>query len=267
VTFLNKFNILDLENEPIKSDTSVRVMIQATTVVLDSEKVEAELYGKAILILYVMMLVIWIPTAIYTKTTLMPALSITWFFQYLFFTMSPFFAFSPKIKHFFSFFRAFTFEFLWLDHFFSKSGLIDHVNDTVANQFSNNMTEIIQYKFANFLTNNSSKILIWLFLASVFALSSYLNFLILNCTKWRIKAFHQIKNAFLFNIPMVFISFCCLPFGMSLMLEMRLMTMENNLQLNSFALCGFMLFFFFYLTIGMGAVMLAYNGKYNVKML
>ena len=66
---------------------------------------------------------------------------------------------------------------------------------------------------------------------------------------------------------MVFISFCVLPFAMSATLELRTFTILNSLQLNSYFIAAFIILFFFYLTIGMFAVIYAYNGKYNIKFL
>ena len=117
------------------------------------------------------------------------------------------------------------------------------------------------------MVNNSCKILIWLIFTLIFVLASYIDFFIINCTKWRVVFFHKLKNQFLFNIPMVFISFCVLPFAMSATLEMRTFTILNSLQLNSYFIAAFIILFFFYLTIGMFAVIYAYNGKYNIKFL
>ena len=265
--YLNSFEIYDINTEPLKMNSAIRVRVQPTVVVLEKEKQTAERYGRICLILYAASMLLWTVQALYTKATKMPLLIFTWYYQSMFFMMAPFFNFTPQIKHFFSFFRVFTFEFLWLDHVFIKMGLINHKVDLISGVFSTNMSGILQYKFANLMVNNSSKIIIWLIFAVIFITASYFNFMILNCTRWKVSLFHQVKNTFLFNVPVVFVTLCMLPMSCSMMLEFRLRETNNNIQTNSFFLCLLLLLFWFYLMGAMTAVILAYSGKYNVKML
>ena len=146
------------------------------------------------------------------------------------------------MSYYFSFFRIFRFEHTKLTQFFTGYNIVD-TSLLASVNYNQNFNSVAELQYQNLHVNNNFKLLTF---ASYFALMPLvlgLNFFMLYCisssSNFISSYFNEkIAQKYFFSGPMVLICLFMFPIGVSILLEFRFFTTQNELQWYSFAVCS-----------------------------
>lgn len=135
------------------------------------------------------------------------------------------------MKYFFTFFRIFRFEHTKLTYFFVDHNIVE-TDSLTQISYNQNFRTMAELEYHNVHSNHSFKFLAIAAYFAVMPIILAVDFFVVHCTsfndRWYVYLSEKIAQRYFFSGPLTLFSLALFPIGVSIILEFRFYSLEND---------------------------------------